>query len=495
MSLLTKKALVKVIDNAQTYEEYKNACIALDKVVGNNTWKENPKSPLYDYELIQHRLDAIKSARLNNDIQTLISIIFEGLHGNLGGMGNAELYQVCHIGTKYLIEEFYEEIKLSLEAIYLDEVNLNLLEKVEFFDRLSQAYGQTALILSGAGGLGFFHCGLIKTLLEQDLLPSVISGSSAGALFAALVGTRSKEEALSELTPEKIQEGFGNIFNISMPFNGSLFDPTELENSIIRLFDLMTFQEAYLKTGIEINISISPLDQNVRPRLLNHISARNVIISTAVKASAALPYAYPPVQLYAVTPEKNIRPYIANRKFVDGSIALDIPIKQLSRIYGVNHTIVSQTNPLVIPFLPRSEKLKNSGISIVTDYLKQHIRHSSVFGCNAIEKIMPTNKAKLVIHKTRSVLEQSYLGDINIIPKRALENITKVFSNPTVESVEKQMKEAERTVWPLISKIETTTKICRAIKLYRHKLRLEIKEKYVINPTEKKEKVENSKTV
>jgi len=479
MSKLSQQKLRKIIDNARSYEEYKDACLMLDELVGNNKWKSEDESPFYDYELIRHRLKLIRNARILNDIDELVSIICEGLHGNLGNIGNSELYQVSNIGTKHLIEEFNEEVRLSLKTIYLDDSHLNLYEKTDFFDRISQAYGQTALILSGAAGLGFFHCGLVKTLLEQDLLPSVISGSSAGAIFTALIGTRTKEEALAELTPERIHENFGYIFDLSIPFGESVFDPTALENAIIHFFDLMTFEQAYLKTGIEINISVSPLDLHQQARLLNHVSARNVIISTAVKASTALPYAYPPVQLCAMTSMGEVRPYIINRKFVDGSISLDIPIQQLSRIYGVNHTIVSQTNPLVMPFLPRSDKFKNSIFSMATDYFKQTLRHTSVFGCNAIEKIVPTNTAKLAVHKTRSILEQSYLGDINIIPKRAIENITKVFSNPTVKSVQQQMQEAEKATWPLISRIEATTKICRAIRLYRHKLKVELKEEHI----------------
>jgi len=479
MSKLTKQELIKIIDNAKSYNEYKNACIALDEAVGNNTWKEKAESPLYDYELIRHRLKIMRNTRINNDIDDLVSIICEGLHGNLGNIGNPELYQVCHIGTKHLIEEFNEEVKQSLKAIYLDDTHLTLYEKVDFFDRLSQAYGQTALILSGAAGLGFFHCGLVKTLLEQDLLPRVISGSSAGAIFAAIIGTRTKEEALVELTPEKIYDDLGNVFDLSPLFSESIFDPTALENSIIRLFGLMTFEQAYLKTGIEINISVSPLDLHQQSRLLNHISARNVIISTAVGASSALPYAFPAVQLHAMTAAGEVRPYIVNRKYVDGSITLDIPIQQLARIYGVNHTIVSQTNPLAMPFLPRSDQFKNSVFSMATDYFKQSVRHTSVFGCNAIEKILPTNTAKLAIHKTRSILEQSYLGDINIIPKRSIENVTNIFSNPTIESIRQQMQEGEKRAWPLVSRIETTTKIGRTIRLYRHKLKVKLKEQTI----------------
>ena len=41
------------------------------------------------------------------------------------------------------------------------------------------------------------------------------------------------------------------------------------------------------------------------------------------------------------------------------------------------------------------------------------------------------------------------------------------------------MQEAEKATWPLISRIEATTKICRAIRLYRHKLKVELKEEHI----------------
>jgi predicted acylesterase/phospholipase RssA len=38
---------------------------------------------------------------------------------------------------------------------------------------------------------GLYHMGVVKALLENNLLPRVISGSSAGALFAAILGAYS----------------------------------------------------------------------------------------------------------------------------------------------------------------------------------------------------------------------------------------------------------------------------------------------------------------
>ena len=51
-------------------------------------------------------------------------------------------------------------------------------------------FGRSALMLSGGATLGMFHLGVIKALHEQDLLPRVLSGSSAGAIIAGMVCVR-----------------------------------------------------------------------------------------------------------------------------------------------------------------------------------------------------------------------------------------------------------------------------------------------------------------
>jgi predicted acylesterase/phospholipase RssA len=40
---------------------------------------------------------------------------------------------------------------------------------------------------------GLYHLGVVKALLEEKLIPKVISGSSVGSLVAALVGTHTDE--------------------------------------------------------------------------------------------------------------------------------------------------------------------------------------------------------------------------------------------------------------------------------------------------------------
>lgn len=55
-------------------------------------------------------------------------------------------------------------------------------------------------LLIGGGALGIYHYGVIKTLIERAAFPRVISGSSAGSMFAALIGV-TKPEDLHKVSP------------------------------------------------------------------------------------------------------------------------------------------------------------------------------------------------------------------------------------------------------------------------------------------------------
>lgn len=57
-------------------------------------------------------------------------------------------------------------------------------------------------MFSGGATLGLFHTGVCKALLEQDLMPKVVSGSSAGAIMTAMLGTSSPEQVSALLSGE-----------------------------------------------------------------------------------------------------------------------------------------------------------------------------------------------------------------------------------------------------------------------------------------------------
>ena len=49
-------------------------------------------------------------------------------------------------------------------------------------------------MLSGGATLGIYHYGVLKALLSEGLLPAVISGTSAGAVVAAMACCRTADE-------------------------------------------------------------------------------------------------------------------------------------------------------------------------------------------------------------------------------------------------------------------------------------------------------------
>ena len=102
----------KALADATTYEQWMEAGLELDFLEGNAEWKEEFVSDLYHYELIYDRLSNLKQYRQQNDFERLKRALREGLHHDLGNMGNPALYTRSRVGTKHLIEEYLSLIHI-----------------------------------------------------------------------------------------------------------------------------------------------------------------------------------------------------------------------------------------------------------------------------------------------------------------------------------------------------------------------------------------------
>ncbi len=472
MAKLSLGDIKLAMEHAKNYQEYKEACQEHDRISGAKKWKEKEACDLYDYKLIRKRVDRIRNAKEKKDAAGLMFILHEGIHGNLGNIANPELNVFSKLGTKDLIEVFLDEVCSAMEFIYqADEREVDFYEKLAFFEEITQAFGQSCLMLSGGAGLGFFHAGVIKALTEHNLLPNVISGASAGSIMAALVATRTDAELLEVLTPESIHEKFQHWGVWKGVFSDSMLDSTNLENALIELFDLTTFEEAFNKTGRQVTITVSSDDLHQYSRLLNARTSSNALITQAVRASCAIPYVFTPVQLKAKNSLGDIVPYIPGRKFADGSVMADMPFHRLARLYGVNHSIVSQTNPLAVPFLSRNKQHSKGLFAMTYRHLIKIAKINTVYACDVMENIVPGKTAKLGIHKVRSIVEQQYVGDINIMPAKGFENLFHLLKNPTIESITSLISTAERETWTQLDLIERSTRISKTFNHYLYLLR------------------------
>ena len=136
--------------------------------------------------------------------------------------------------------------------------------------------------------------------------------------------------------------------------NGHLIAREPLRDFIRTNTFNLTFEEAFAKTGIKINITITDTVHQ-KYRLCNYISTPRLYLWSAALASCSLPFVYAPNELVY----KQTANFETGRQFTDGSIGCDLPLRHMSTMYNVSNLLVSQTNPYIIPFLRTSEIIPN----------------------------------------------------------------------------------------------------------------------------------------
>lgn len=90
---------------------------------------------------------------------------------------------------------------------------------------------------------------------------------------------------------------------------------------------------------------------NSESKLLNYLTAPNVVIWSAVLASCAIPGMFKQVELMKKDKDGKLEKYMNKYTFIDGSVSSDLPTKRLSELFNINTFIVSQVNPHVAPFI------------------------------------------------------------------------------------------------------------------------------------------------
>lgn len=452
---------------ADNYKQWRRAALAYDRKHRLDRWKKKDHSAQYDFVSVRERVSTLRALRAANDNHGLLFNLNEGIHGNMDGMGRPDLYRRAKFGTKNLIVDYVDTVRDSLHHIASESVvDIPFDEKLDFFHRASHCYGRTALLMSGAGSLLYFHLGVVKALWEQDLLPTIMSGSSGGALIACMVGTRNAEEIEELFDPEFIRrEASTERDDIRgwFSFMRERMDVEQIWEAVDRLIPDFTFQEAYEHSGVHINISVAPAGHHQGSRLLNAITSPNVMVREAVMASCAVPGVYPPVTLAAKSNSGKRKPYLESKQWVDGSVADDLPLKRLSRLYGVNHSLVSQTNPLVLPFVNEYK-----GRQRIRDILRRSSFRTVKEWSLAVARIAQKPLGRefylnRMINMYGSVLSQTYTGDINILPSTRSFNPLNLLSPRTPDEVLQLIKHGERATWPSIEKIRTQTRISRAL--------------------------------
>jgi predicted acylesterase/phospholipase RssA len=451
---------LRELEQAQDYSSWREIALDLDRLDGGDAWKQDEMSDDYDYLLIRERLAQMRELRRKGDVRRLVHDLAEGLHGNLGNTANPLLYAYARVGTKRLIEEYVEEAARCLDYICVgDFPDFSTAEKVLFFKRTGTSFGRSALLLSGGATLGMFHLGVIKALFEAGILPRVISGSSAGAIIASMACTRTDEELPEIFDAQNLHvQAFQGISLRQVLTQKSLMDPAQLQQCLTLNVHAGSFLEAFERTRRILGVTVSPAEPNQQPRLLNYLTAPNVIVRSAVLASCAVPGVFPPVMLEAEDFSGDTVPYMRSKRWVDGSIANDLPMLRLARLHNVNHYIVSQTNPHVVPFMREREPRRRNPLDFVREL-------ATVAGRDALKVAREYSHSFAggrIVDALNDILQQRYSGDVSIFPRQTPAQLMRMFANLTQGDLQRYIREGERATWPKLERIRAQTRISRA---------------------------------
>ncbi|ORY19809.1 acyl transferase/acyl hydrolase/lysophospholipase, partial [Clohesyomyces aquaticus] len=486
--------------NAETYEEWKSAATALDALEGNDAWKLEEESPEYDAALVAARLQQLDDARLSCDVKRMLFLVRTALTRSLGGMGDLRLYKHSHVGTKALIERYIESAQATMTALL--DVSAKQGDKCSVEPRVlldsllaaRQSFGRSALLLSGGGTFGMNHIGVVKSLWTARLLPRIISGASAGSIVCAVLCSKTDAEIpavldefcygdLDVFEKEGSEDGLLKKATRFLKY-GALFDITHLMNAMRNMLGDITFQESYNRTRRILNITVSSASLYELPRLLNYVTAPNVMIWSAVCASCSVPFIFSAASLLAKDPKTGKEvPWnpMPDAGWIDGSVDNDLPMTRLAEMFNVNHFIVSQVNPHVVPFLAKEEEVigkeareGNTAFSAGPSWIHNMANLAKGEALHRLHVLAELGIFPNYLTKARSVLNQRYSGDITIFPAISYAHFPKVLSNPTTEYMLQCLLTGEQATWPKLSRVQNHVAIELALDEIIRKLRARI---------------------
>jgi len=189
---------------ASSQDDWMDLAERIDNVQGNDLWRSEPDCPLYEADRISARVDEFVHLMRRRDIFDLMFTLRGGIARNKFGLLHEGLFSKALAGSKVLVETYHNVVCGALDfvcdaPVMPGDEPIPTEARLAFFNEMRHSYGRSALLLSGGAALGFYHVGVVKALMENGLLPRVISGASAGSILCAMIGTRTDEECMRDL--------------------------------------------------------------------------------------------------------------------------------------------------------------------------------------------------------------------------------------------------------------------------------------------------------
>ncbi|PKS11992.1 hypothetical protein jhhlp_001288 [Lomentospora prolificans] len=481
---------------AETFEDWEEAALHLDNLLGLDLWRNNPTSKFYDYGLINQRLNTLVAAREENDLYQIINLLRSGLVRNLGNITTPKLYNKAFAGTKYLIEEYIAQIAECIEEITalptvpacggqgLDNgaPQLTTQMKLDFIHDTRQAFGRSTLVLQGGAVFGLCHLGVVKALFLRGLLPRIITGTGTGALIAALVSIHTEEElprilkgdgidlsafagkATGDSDEQTLATRWATLKRRVNRFlrEGHFLDAGVLEECVRANTGDLTFEEAYNRSKRILNITVAIGEDRGVPTLMNYLTTPNVLIWTAAVASNASStslYGHRRTTLLCKDAEGNIVDWAPPGNTIDfrhwsqvSYADRESPLLRVAELLNVTHFIVSQARPYIIPFLQSdmdgpSLMATRSRMRQMTSFLVRMV------GLEVRHRLRQLDTLHLLPGSIRRFLVDERVpgASLTLVPQVNLADFGRLLEQPTRETLDYWILKGERSVYQAVA--------------------------------------------
>ena len=287
--------LVKeVINSLETYSEFNRAAERLALMCDFEDWRNNerPESCEYDVLQLKRRLRDVQQARYGGNTEKMLRLIRTQLSRFVSEIDRETLFHPSLRGTKVLVEEYTDSVCCLLQEFaglcHRYEHELDRRRLAELLEETRISFGRTALMCSGGGTFGMRHVGTIKCLFETGNLPRVISGSSAGSIVCAVLGSKTDDQLQRVL--ESFCHGDLKVFvgDDEIPGwaariaywweNGHFFDSRNLERVLKFHLGDITFYEAYQLTGRILNVGVATYPHTTAHKIFEIFANKKALI-------------------------------------------------------------------------------------------------------------------------------------------------------------------------------------------------------------------------
>lgn len=172
----------------------------------------------------------------------------------------------------------------------------------EFISTVLAEKRSIGIALSGGGARGIAHIGVLQALEDNDCVPAVLSGASAGAITGALYAAGRKP---SEILDFVKQASLFKLFKVGLPYSG-LTKLTYLRDKLADYISEDSFEALQKKLFVAIvNLNTGQCEMRSQGRLFD-----------VVTASSSIPLVFQPVE-------------IDGQLFVDGGLLDNMPVEPL----------------------------------------------------------------------------------------------------------------------------------------------------------------------